>query len=124
MLVNLTVSNVAGGPASIQFKLFTGPELGNCMQEMNPTGCIVNENVSNQTISVPLNVSTTYYFGFDNRDPSNSKTVLLSSSLLATSAARVTTRDGDLDYAALALCGFGLLVAIYGIAAKTVIPWE
>jgi hypothetical protein len=124
MLVNLTVSNMAGGPTSIQFKLFTGPEFGTCMQETNPTGCIVNENVSNQTISVPLNASTTYYFGFDNRDPSNSKTVLLSSSLLATSVVRVISRDGDLNYAALALGGFGLLVALYGIVAKTVIPWE
>jgi hypothetical protein len=124
MLVNLTVSNMAGDPASIRFKLFTGPDFGNCLQETNPTGCIVNENVSNQTISVPLNASTMYYFGFDNRDPSNPKTVLLSSSLLATSAVRVVTRDGDLNYAALALGGFGLLVTLYGVAAKTVIPWE
>lgn len=124
MLVNLTVSNMAGGPASIQFKIFTGAQLGNCMQETDPTGCIVNENVSNQTISAPLNASTTYYFGFDNRDPSNSKTVLLSSALLATSVATVVARDGDLNYAALALGGFGLLVMLYGVVAKTVIPWE
>ncbi len=124
LLVNLTVSNTAGGPASIQFKLFTGSEFGNCMQETNPTGCIVNENVSNQTISVPLNASTTYFFGFDNRDPSASKTVVLSSSLLATSAEEVVSRDGDLNYAALAVGGFGLLVTLYGVVAKTVIPWE
>ena len=124
MLVNLTVSNTAGGPASIQFKLFTGPELGDCMRDPNPTGCIVNENVSNQTIRVSVNSSTTYYFGFDNRDPSNSKTVLLSSSLLATSAINVVGRDGDFNYAGLALGGFGLLVTFYGLASKTVIPWE
>jgi hypothetical protein len=124
MLVNLTVSSGPGNLSSIQFKLFTEPELGSCMRETNPTGCIVDENVSNQTIEIPLNASTTYYFGFDNKDPSNTKTVLLSASLFASSVNRVVARDGELNFAALVLGGFGLLVAVYGVAAKTVIPWE
>jgi hypothetical protein len=124
ILVNLTVSTSAGNLSSIQFKFFTEPEFGNCMRETNPTGCLVDENVSNQTIAIPLNASTTYYFGFENKDPSNTKTVLLSASLFATSVNRVVARDGELNFAALILGGFGLLVVVYGVAAKTVIPWE
>ncbi|GEM_PF-3125254 len=124
MILNLTVSTGSGSPSSIQFKLFTEPELGNCMRETNPTGCIVDASVSNETISIPVNASTTYYFGFDNKDSSSPKTVLLSASLLATSVDKVVTRDGELNFAALAVGGFGLIVALYGVAAKTVIPWE
>jgi hypothetical protein len=124
MVVNLTVATGSGNLSSIEFKLFTEPELGNCMREADPNGCIVDENVSNQTITIPLNASTTYYFGFDNKDSNSSKTVLLSASLLATSESTVVNRDGDLNFAALALGAFGLIVAVYGVAAKTVIPWE
>lgn len=124
MLVNITVSTATGNLSSIQFKLFPASELGNCMREVGPTGCIINQSVSNQTLSVPVNASSTYYFGFDNRDASSSKTVLLSSSLRATSVNSIIAHDGDLNFAGLALSGFGLLVALYGVAAKTVIPWE
>jgi hypothetical protein len=124
MVVNLTVATGSGNLSSIEFKLFTEPELGSCMRELDANGCIVDENVSNQTITIPLNVSTTYYFGFDNKDSNSSKTVLVSASLLTTSVTREVTRDGDLNFAALALGAFGLIVALYGVAAKTVIPWE
>jgi hypothetical protein len=124
MILNLTVSTGSGIPSSIQFKLFTEPELGNCMRETSPTGCIVDASVSNQTIAIPLNASTTYWFGFDNKGSSIQKTVVLSASLLTTWVNRVVTRDGELNFAALALGGFGLIVALYGVAAKTVIPWE
>ena len=124
LIIDLTVTTGSGNLSSIQFKLFTEPELGNCMQVSSPTGCIVNRSVSNQTISVPLNASSTYFFGFTNNDSDSSKTVVLSSSLLATSVNRVVARDGTLNYAGLALAGLGLMVSLYGLAAKTVIPWE
>jgi hypothetical protein len=124
MILNLTVSTGSGSLSSIRFKLFTEPELGNCMRETNPTGCIVDASVSNQTMAIPLNASTTYWFGFDNKDSSSPKTVLVSASLLTTWVDRAVTRDGELNFAALALGGFGLIVALYGVAAKTVIPWE
>jgi hypothetical protein len=126
LLVNLTVTTGSGNSSSVQFKLFTAPDLGSCMREEDPTGCIVNQNVSNQTISVPLNASSTstYFFGFANYGSGMSKTVVLSSSLLATSVSRVAARDGVLNYAGLALGALGLVVALYGVVAKTVIPWE
>jgi hypothetical protein len=124
MIVNLTVSLESGGLSSIQFKLFTGSQLGNCMRNTNPSGCLVNEDVSNQTIRVPLNASTTYYFGFDNRDSSSSRIVLLSVSLFTSSVSTMVARDGEFNFVALGLGGLGLLVILYGVAAKTVIPWE
>ena len=124
MLVNLTVSTETGGPSSIQFKLFTASQLQNCTRQTNPTGCLVDQNVSNQTLAVPLNATSTYYFYFDNRDSSSSIVVLLSTSLVTSSVNTFVARDGQLNFAALALGAIGLIVAVYGVAARTVIPWE
>ena len=124
MLVNLTVSTESGGPSSIQFKLFTESQLQNCTRETAPTGCLVDLSVSNQTVIVPLNATSTYFFYFDNRGSSSSKVVLLSASLVASSVNTVVARDGQLNFAGLAMGVFGLVVAVYGVAARTVIPWE
>lgn len=124
LLVNLSVSKESGAPSSIQFKLFTESQLQNCTRETNPTGCLVDQSVSNQTLAVPLNATSTFYFYFDNRDSSFSKVVLLSTSLVASSVNSFTARDGQFNFAALALGAIGLIVAVYGVAAKTVIPWE
>lgn len=124
MLVNMTVSTVSGRPTSIQFKLFTESQLQNCTRETNPTGCLVDQSVSNQTLAVPLNATSTYYFYFDNRDSSSSKVVLLSTSLVASSVNTYVARDGQFNFAALALGAIGLIITGYGVVAKTVIPWE
>lgn len=130
LVVNLTVTQSSGSPASIEFKFFAAHELGNCMQQTNPSGCLIDTTVSNQTIRVPLNPSptssnapTTYYFGFTNRDAS-SKLVAMSASLTTSSVETIAARDGYLNFAALGLSVLGLLVAVYGVAARTVIPWE
>lgn len=124
MLINVTVSTESGSLSLIRFKLFTQAESGNCVRETSPSGCLVNEDVSNQTLRVPLNASTTYYFSFENRDASTSKTVLLSTSLMTSSVNSFVTRDGESNFVALGLGVIGLFVAVYGVAAKTVIPWE
>lgn len=130
LVVNLTVSQSNGAPSSVEFKLFSAAELGNCMQKTNPSGCLVDTNVTNQTIRVPLTPSTTsssnqatYYFGFANRD-SSSKTIAVSASLSTSSIQTISARDGYVNFAALGLSLFGLLVAVYGVAARTIIPWE
>jgi hypothetical protein len=124
IVVNVTVSTESGALSLIRFKLFTQAEFGTCMREASPSGCLVDEDVSNQTIRVPLNASTTYYFSFENRDASTSKTVLLSTSLVTSSVNSFVTRDGESNFVALGLGVIGLFVAVYGVAAKTVIPWE
>ena len=130
LVVDLTVSLQTGGLSSIQFKVFAAPQLGSCMQQTNPDGCLVDTTVSNQTVRVQLNPSTTnsnsptvYYFGFANKDPT-SKTISVSASLSASRVDTVAGRDGSLNFAALGLSVLGLLVAVYGVAARTIIPWE
>jgi hypothetical protein len=130
LVVNLTVTQTGGALSSIEFKLFSAHDLGSCMQQTTPTGCLVDVTVSNQTIIVPMNLSTTtpdkpatFFFGFANKD-SNSKLVAVSASLSTSSVETVVARDGYVNFAALGLSVFGLLVAIYGVAARTVIPWD
>lgn len=124
MLLNLTVSSASGGPSSIWLKVFTEPQLQNCTRESNPTGCLVDQRVSNQTVTVPLNASSTYYFYFDNRDSNSQKVVSLTASLIASSVDTFVARDGELNYGALALGVLGLIITVYGLVARTVIPWE
>ena len=124
MIINVTASLDSGSPSSINFKLFTGSQMSSCTNDTNPSGCLVNEIVSNETIRVPLNASTTYYFVFDNKDSSSSRIVLFSASLLTSSVKTLVARDGELNFVALGFGGVGLLVVLYGVAAKTVIPWE
>lgn len=130
LIVNLTVSLASGTLSSVQFKMFTAPNLGSCMQQAEASACLVDTTVSNQTVIVPLNSSvvhsngtTTLYFGFANKE-ANSKTVALVASLKASSVETTSARDGYANFVGLGFAGIGLLVTLYGVAAKTVIPWE
>jgi len=124
LLVNLTVSTQSGVPSSIQFKFFPEGTFQSCMLNAEQRGCLVNQTVSNSSIRIPLNVSTTYYFGFDNRGSSNSKQVVVSATLVASSVNTLVARDGGLNFAGLGISLIGLMVTLYGFFAKTVIPWE
>ena len=124
LFVNLTVSTQSGAPSSVQFKLFPESAFQNCVLSSQPRGCLVNQTVSNATLIVPLNASTTYYFRFDNSGSSSSKQVLLSANLVGTSVNTMVARDGGLNFAGLGMSLIGLLVTLYGVFAKTVIPWE
>jgi hypothetical protein len=120
----MTVSTQTGAPSSIQFKLFAEAAFQSCMFSAEQRGCLVNQAVSNSTIRVPLNASTTYYFGFDNRGSGSSKQVLLAATLVGSSVNTLVARDGGLNFAGLGMSLIGLLVTLYGVFAKTVIPWE
>ncbi|HVH14465.1 MAG TPA: hypothetical protein VNA15_01945, partial [Candidatus Angelobacter sp.] len=124
LVANLTVSTLSGTLSSVQFKLFPDGAFQSCMLSSQPRGCLVNQTVSNSTIRIPLNASTIYYFGFDNTGSSNSKQVLLSASLVGSSVSMLVGRDGGLNFAGLGMSLIGLLVTLYGVFAKTVIPWE
>src|SRR6266705_3230431 len=117
LLVNMTVSTQTGVPSSIQFKLVAENSLQSCMYSAQPSGCLVDETVSNSTLRVPLNASTTYYFGFDNRGSSTSKQVLLSAILVSSSDNTLVARDGGLNFAGLGISLIGLSVALYGVFA-------
>ena len=124
LFVNLTVSTQSGAPSSVQFKLFPEGAFQTCMLSSQPRGCLVNQTVSKATLRIPLNASTTYYFGFDNSGSSSSKQILLSANLVESSVNTMVARDGGLNFAGLGMSLIGLLVALYGVFAKTIIPWE
>ncbi|HYY91424.1 MAG TPA: hypothetical protein VE955_05490 [Candidatus Dormibacteraeota bacterium] len=121
---NLTVSIGSGSPSTIEFKVSTYAQEVNCMRDVNPHGCLVDQTVSNQTIAVPLNTTGTYYYALNNKESISPKTVAISSSLVTRSVNSFVTRDGQSNFAALGLGVIGLFVAAYGLVAKTVIPWD
>src|SRR5260370_7368941 len=96
LLVNMTVSTQTGAPSSIQFKLFGEGAFQSCMLSSEQRACLVNQRVSNSTIRVPLNASTTYYFGFDNRGSGSSKHVLFSPPLFTISVHTLFPRHAGL----------------------------
>src|SRR6266566_1290150 len=124
LLVNITVFTQSGEPSSIKFKLFGEDSFQSCIVSSQQSACLVDQNVSNSTLRIPLNASTTYYFGLDNRDSSSPKQVLLSATLVASSVSTMVARDGGMNFAGLGMSMIGLLVTLYGVFAKTVIPWE
>src|SRR5437016_5698938 len=48
----------------------------------------------------------------------------LSETLVASSVSTLVARDGGMNFAGLGRSLIGLLVTLYGVFAKTVIPWE
>ena len=122
--VNVTVTLDSGVPASAQLKIFTKDSFQSCMSDSQPSGCLFNRQVSNNTLTIPLNASATYYFGVDNNPSNSPKIVLLSADLLTSSTNTLVARDGSWNLAGLGLSALGLVVMLYGAASKTIIPWE
>lgn len=122
--VNLTVSLDNGGLSSTQFKLFTNDKFQDCMLDSQSSACLYDKPVSNATLVIPVNASTVYYFGFDNTSSNSSKTVILSASVHTTSISSYISRDGGWNVGGLGLSAIGLIVMLYGVASRTVIPWE
>src|SRR5207247_9070875 len=119
MIINVTAWLDSGSPSSINFKLFTGSQMSSCTNDTNPSGCLVNEIVSNETIRVPLNASTTYYFVFDNKDSSSSRIVLFSASLFNRSVKTMVIRDGVINFVDIVYVSVGFLVVLYGLVFRS-----
>ncbi len=122
--VNITVSLESGEPSSLQFRLFIRDKSQYCMSGTQSSGCLVDRSVSNETLRVPVNASTSYYFAFDNSGLSSPKRVLFSASLFANSVQTIVAKDGSFNFVGLGLGAIGFLVVLYGASRKTVIPWE
>src|SRR5260370_16607491 len=103
LLVNLTVSTQSGVPSTIEFKFFPEGAFQSCMLDAQQRGCLINQTVSNSSISIPLNASTTYYFGFDNRGSSSSNQVLMSATLVASSISTLLPTDRGMNFLGLHL---------------------
>ena len=122
--VSVTVYLEGGGLSTIRLKLCTEDKAQYCLFAEQPTNCLVNKIVSNETFAVPVNASNTYRLGFDNAGSTNSKNVTFSLSLYGNSVQTIVAKDGSFNLVGLGLGAIGFLVALYGASRKTVIPWE
>lgn len=121
--VNLTVVSESGALSEVHFKLFSIGNYQTCLGSQN-SGCLVNRNISNDSLTLPLTASSTYYFVLDNTGSPIPKKVSLLASVVSTSVQTSNLRDGSLNYTGLGLSIIGFLLAVYGLSKKTVIPWE
>ena len=122
--IGITVALQNGGLSTIRFKLYTEDKAQYCLSPEQPTGCLVNKIVSNETFMVPVNSSNTYRLAFDNAGSTTLKNVTFSVFLFGNSVQTIVTKDGSFNFVGLGLGVVGFLVALYGVSRKTVIPWE
>src|SRR5258708_7246670 len=85
LVVNMTVSTQTRAPSSILFRTLCVGGFQSSMRIAGQRGCLVTKSVSNSTIRVSLNASTTYYFGFNKRGSGSSEQRLLSAPLVGSS---------------------------------------
>ncbi len=122
--INVTVSLQNGGLSTIRLKLYTEDKAQYCLSAEQPTNCLVNKTVSNETFTVPVNSSNTYRLAFDNTGSTSSKSVTFSLFLYGNSVQTIVAKDGSFNFVGLGLSAIGFLVVLYGASRKTVIPWE
>ena len=121
--INITVTAQSGELATLRFQVFPRNNSMSC-STTQPTSFLVSQEVSNETLLVPMNSTGTYCFIFDNEDYPSNKTVSVSAFLDTRSEQVLVAKDGGANTAGLGLGAFGFLVLVYGGTRKTVIPWE
>ncbi len=121
--VNITITGHPGGVSSLILQIFLKNDTRAC-SNTPPTSFLVNQDVSNQSFSIPMKASGSYCFVFNNENSQIAKTVSISASLLTASEEILIAKDGSVNVAGLGLGAFGFLVVLYGASRKTIIPWE
>jgi len=121
---NLTVSEPNGVPSSLHFELLSMNKSQSCSPSSRPPAILIDQLVSNQSFSIPLNATGTYCFVFDNQSSQTLKNIDISARAFGTTEQVLVARDGSANTAGLGLGALGLAVALYGYSRKTIIPWE
>ncbi len=123
LIVNLTVTRQTGEPDRLRFQLFSGNSSVSC-QNTQQESFLLNQEVANESLTVPMTTSGTLCFVFNNLDSGTGKLVNVFGTLDMRSEKVVVARDGGANLAGLGLGAVGFLVVAYGFARKTIIPWE
>jgi len=123
MILNLTVMGQPGELGEIGLMVFPRNDSLSCVTT-RPQDFLVNQKVSNATLVVPVENAGAYCFIFDNESYVSDKTAYVSVILEKRSEQVSVSRNGSVNMAGLGVGAFGFLVFIYGVARKTVIPWE
>jgi len=121
---NLTVSEPNGVPSSLHFELLSMNKSQSCSPSSRPPAILIDQLVSNQSFSIPLNATGTYCFVFDNQSSQTLKNIDISARAFGTTEQVLVARYGSANTAGLGLGALGLAVALYGYSRKTIIPWE
>ena len=122
---NLTVTGPSGSTAAIHFQLLGMNKSSTCSASPQATSILIDRTVSNQSSFIlPLNMTGTYCFVFDNQASQQMKSIDITSRISGTAVQVQVARDGSANTAGLGLGAIGLVVAAYGYSRKTVIPWE
>jgi len=121
---NLTISEPKGVASSVHFELLGMNKSQSCSPSSRPPAVLIDQLVSNQSFSIPLNATGTYCFVFDNQSSQTLKNVDVSARVFGTTEQVLIARDGSANTVGLGLGALGLVVAIYGYSRKTIIPWE
>jgi hypothetical protein len=121
---NLTVSEPNGVTATVHFELLGMNKSQSCSPSSRPPTVLIDQLVSNQSFNIPLNATGTYCFVFDNQGSQTLKNIDISARVSGTTQQVLVARDGNANTAGLGLGALGLVVALYGYARKSIIPWE
>ena len=122
---NITMIAQHGDLSPLRLQLFLRNSSASCTYSL-PKVFLVNQDVANQSLTVPIQTSGSYCLVFDN-DRSQlamTKNVTAVATLHSRSEKTTTTNDGGVNMAGLGLGAFGFLVVVYGVSRKAVIPWE
>jgi hypothetical protein len=122
---NLTVKGPSGTSSSIHFQLLGMNKSQTCSPYPQAPSILLDRIASNQSFFVvPLNMTGTYCFVFDNQASQQMKDIDISAQVSGATVQVQIARDGNANTAGLGLGAIGLVVAVYGYSRKTVIPWE
>lgn len=122
LLTNITITTPSGSLGSIRFKLFASNNTQTCTLS-NPQ-LLVDQDLSNNSLTIPVSKSGVYCFIYDNLSSSTQKTVRTTASVRSSFVQVRVANDGGMNLAGLGLGAFGFIVALVGVSRKTIIPWE
>ncbi|HEV2118857.1 MAG TPA: hypothetical protein VGS11_01930 [Candidatus Bathyarchaeia archaeon] len=121
---NLTVSEPSGVASAVHFELLGMNKSQSCSPSSRPPTVLIDQLVSSQSFNIPLNVTGTYCFVFDNQSSHAAKAIDISVRVSGSTQQVIIARDGSANTAGLGLGALGLAVALYGYSRKSIIPWE
>jgi len=122
LVVNMTVTDKAGMSSQLDVRISSANNSEPCDYRL--TGCLYQGTVSNGTIQVPLRTSGSYYLFFDNGAGAQDKMAAYTVNVRENSMVETISHDGMGNWSGLGLGAVGALTILYGLARKTVIPWE
>ena len=123
MIMNVTVTGQPGEFEKIGLLIFLENESFSCFSTL-PQNFVVNQNVSNGSLTFSVENAGTYCFIFVNNPNEQLVSASVSAVLERRSEQVSVSRNGSANMAGLGVGAFGFLVLVYGVARKTVIPWE